>query len=116
MDSRVEAHALAVAGRELVYPPREKIGVIVVDSFPALGTLAALRFIEWAQQNPEGVISLPTGKTPEFFIREVTRYLTGWREKAIQRELSERGIDPSVSCDVSGLRFVQIDEFYPIDP
>ena len=116
MTSPVEERALAVAARELVYPPREKIGVIVVDSFPALGTLAALRFIEWAQQNPEGVISLPTGKTPEFFIREVSRYLAGWKAKDVQRELSERGIDPKTPCDVSGLRFVQIDDFYPIDP
>jgi glucosamine-6-phosphate deaminase len=116
MVSRVEERALAAAGRELIYPPREKVGVIVVDSFPALGTLAALRFIEWVQQNPEGVIALPTGKTPEYFIREVSRFLTGWKQKAIQRELSDGGVDPDTPCDVTGLRFVQIDEFYPIDP
>ncbi len=116
MASRVEEQTLALARRELIYPPREKIGVIVVDSFPALGTLAALRFIEWTQHNPEGVIALPTGKTPEYFIRELTRFLAGWKTKPIQRELAERGIDPAIPCDVSGLRFVQIDEFYPIDP
>jgi glucosamine-6-phosphate deaminase len=116
MASRVEECALALTGRELIYPPREKIGVIVVDSFPALGTLAALRFIEWVQQNPDGVIALPTGKTPEYFIKETTRFLTGWKRKPIQRELAEAGVDPAVACDVSGLRFVQIDEFYPIDP
>ena len=99
MASRVEEHALTLARRELIYPPREKIGVIVVDSFPALGTLAALRFIEWAQHNPEGVIALPTGKTPEFFIRELNRFLAGWKKKPIQRELEERGVDPAVPCD-----------------
>lgn len=116
MTSRVEERALAAAGRDLIYPPREKIGVIVVDSFPALGKLAALRFIEWVQQNPEGVIALPTGKTPEYFIREVSRFLAGWKEKPVQHELEQGGVDPALACDVTGLRFVQIDEFYPIDP
>src|SRR5262249_53423401 len=74
------------------------------------------RFIEWVQHNPEGTIALPTGKTPEYFIREVVRILRGWKLKAVQRELSEWGVDPANACDVAGLHFVQIDEFYPIDP
>ncbi len=114
MSSRVEH--VALAGKPLVYAPHEKLGVVVVDSFPALGTLAALRFLEWVQANPEGVVSLPTGKTPEFFIKEVGRFTSGWKRKAIQTEMAERGIDPSVKCSLRGLHFVQIDEFYPIDP
>jgi glucosamine-6-phosphate deaminase len=114
MKSLVEHKALA--GRPLIYAPHEKLGVVVVDSFPALGTLAALRFIEWAQSNPEGAVALPTGKTPEFFIKEVKRFLDGWKRKAIQGELAELGIDPNRKCSLKGLRFVQIDEFYPIDP
>jgi glucosamine-6-phosphate deaminase len=114
MSSPVEQKALA--GRPLIYAPEEKLGVIVVDSFPALGTLAALRFIEWVQSNPEGVVALPTGKTPEYFIKEVKRLLGGWKRKAIQSELAERGIDPSRKCALKGLHFVQIDEFYPINP
>jgi glucosamine-6-phosphate deaminase len=116
MTSRVERTALDSSGRQLTYAPSEKIGVVVVDSFPALGNLAALRFIEWVQHNPEGVIALPTGKTPEFFIRDVNRLLRGWTEKPIQRELSVWGVDAGRRCDMRGLRFVQIDEFYPIDP
>lgn len=112
--SRVEEQALA--GKPLIHKPTEKLGVVVVDSFPALGTLAALRFIEWAQQNPEGVVALPTGKTPEFFIKEVRRFVSGWKKKAIQSELAGWGIDPSVACSLKKLHFVQIDEFYPIDP
>jgi len=42
---------------------------IMVDNFPQLGLFTALRFIEWIAENPEGVISLPTGKTPEHFIK-----------------------------------------------
>ncbi|MDH4038531.1 MAG: glucosamine-6-phosphate deaminase [Candidatus Krumholzibacteria bacterium] len=116
MTSPVEQKALARSGRELAYPPAEKIGVIVVDSFPALGNLAALRFIEWVQDNPEGVIALPTGRTPEHFIREVNRLLGGWKQKAVRHELAESGVDAAKKCDMRGLRFVQIDEFYPIDP
>ncbi len=114
MTSRVED--IARAGRPLRYAPEEKLGVVVVDSFPALGTLAALRFVEWVQSNPEGVVALPTGKTPEFFIKEVTRFLERWKQKAVQGELSAAGIDPARKCVLKGLRFVQIDEFYPIDP
>ncbi len=116
MNSRVEQRALESTGERLTYAPSEKCGVIVVDSFPDLGTLAALRFIEWVQQNPEGVVALPTGKTPEYFIKEVKRFLKGWEQPAIQRELAERSVDPGAACILKGLRFVQIDEFYPMNP
>ncbi len=46
-----------------------KIPYILVDNFPKLGKFVALRFLEWVKENPEGVISLPTGKTPEYFIK-----------------------------------------------
>jgi len=116
MSSRVELRALTESGRPLICAPREKTGVIVVDSFPSLGTLAALRFLEWVQQNPEGVVALPTGKTPEYFIREVNRFLKGWKQKSVQQELTAWGLDPGTPCDLRGLHFVQIDEFYPINP
>ncbi len=116
MISQVEKRALERSKQKLIYRPIEKIGVIVVNSFTALGTLAALRFLEWVQQNPHGVISLPTGKTPEYFIKEVNRFLSGWTQKEIQQELIEGGVDPTQKCDLRGLHFVQIDEFYPISP
>jgi len=47
VSSAVEQKALERSAQRLIYPPEEKIGVIVVDSFPALGTLAAMRFIEY---------------------------------------------------------------------
>ena len=116
VSSTVEQRALERSGGKLRYAPAEKIGTIVVDSFPALGTLAAMRFIEWAQDNPEGVIALPTGKTPEHFIKEVIRLREGWEAPAVQQELDARGVDLSRGCDLSGLHFVQIDEFYPVNP
>jgi len=104
---------------ELIEPgsgPRdEKIPVVVVPNFPALGRLTALRFLEWVQGHPGGVISLPTGKTPEHFISNVRRFLEGWDRPEIRTELTEGGIDPSVKPEMRSLHFVQIDEFYPID-
>ena len=73
--STVETLELERSGRKLIYPPTEKIQVIEVTNFPELGKLTALRFIEWTQKNPGGVVSLPTGKTPEHFIKWVTRIL-----------------------------------------
>ena len=67
--SRVEQLELERSRRKLVYPPTEKISLIEVANFPALGKLTALRFVVWVQKNPGGVISLPTGKTPEHFIK-----------------------------------------------
>ncbi|NOY09541.1 MAG: glucosamine-6-phosphate deaminase [Spirochaetes bacterium] len=116
MNSAVEIRALEKSGHKLKYSPTEKTGVITVDNFPELGTLTALRFLEWVQKNPGGVVSLPTGKTPEYFIKEVRRLKEGWESSSVKKELENRGIDPSVKPDFKSLCFVQIDEFYPISP
>jgi len=115
MQSIVEQKILDTQQQELQLPG-EKIPVVVVDNFPMLGRLTALRFIEWVQNNPEGVVSLPTGKTPEYFIKEVIRYKNSWNSKETREELEGYGIELSQKPDFSGLRFVQIDEFYPINP
>jgi glucosamine-6-phosphate deaminase len=111
-----EQTALNRSPFDAIYPPAEKIPAIVVENFPALGTLAAMRFIEWVQANPGGVISLPTGKSPEHFIGWVNRLLAGWHTKEVHKILENAGIDPAVHPDMKSLHFVQIDEFYPIDP
>ncbi|HDL78207.1 MAG TPA: glucosamine-6-phosphate deaminase, partial [Bacteroidetes bacterium] len=102
------------SGRQLTYAPAEKIPVIEVSNFPMLGKLTALRFLEWVQNNPGGVISLPTGKTPEHFIKWVIHYLKNWNLPEVQKDLAENGVDPAVFPDMKRLVFVQIDEFYPI--
>jgi glucosamine-6-phosphate deaminase len=112
--SSVEEIALKASGRPYFYPPAEKIKIIEVANFPALGKLIALRFIEWVLKNPSGVISLPTGKTPEHFIKWVQRILNRWTTSEIQQLLEANGIEPSRSPDMRSLRFVQIDEFYPM--
>jgi glucosamine-6-phosphate deaminase len=115
ISSSVEAYELAKTGRRLIYPPTEKIKIIEVESFPLLGKLTAFRFIEWVLKNPGGVISLPTGKTPEHFIRWVMRILERWEAPEIRKYFDQYGIDASRRPDMGSLTFVQIDEFYPMD-
>ncbi len=112
----VERCALEKSPLGDLYAPKEKMRTLVVDNFPSLGKLAAMRFIEWVQNNPGGVVSLPTGKTPEHFIRWVMHVMEGWGTDSVVRELEENGIDPSIRPDMASLHFVQIDEFYPISP
>lgn len=114
--SRVEQIALRVSPTGIYYPPDEKIRTIVVEHFPALGKLAAMRFLEWAQDHPGGVISLPTGKSPEHFIKWVQQLLANWETRDAAAELEAAGVDPSRRPDMRSLHFVQIDEFYPINP
>lgn len=93
-----------------------KIPYVVVRNFPDLGLLTSLRFIEWASENPEGVISLPTGKTPEYFIKWTQQLLSGWDRTENRRLMDENGLAINKKPDLGGLHFVQIDEFYPINP
>ncbi len=114
--SAVEQIALKSSSFQALYSPTEKIPVIVVDNFPALGKLAALRFLEWTQANPGGVIALPTGKTPEHFIKWVNHFLQNFSAPEVRAELERHGVDPANKPDMESLHFVQIDEFYPINP
>jgi len=91
-----------------------RIPYITVNNFPQLGLLSSLRFLEWVKENPEGVISLPTGKTPEHFIKWTRHLLENWNTKAIDPIRQKYGLDFSKKPDLRGLQFVQIDEFYPI--
>ena len=112
----VEQYGLSSSPFDIMYPPTEKLNTLVVENFPALGKLTALRFIEWVQNNPGGVISLPTGKTPEHFIKWIDLLLNTWNKPQTRSLLEEAGIDPGIFPDMKSLHFVQIDEFYPINP
>jgi len=114
--SKVEEIALQKEKKKALYAPTEKLKVIEVSDFPSLGKLAALRFVEWMIKNPEGVISLPTGKTPEHFIKWTKRFLSDWNKPAVKKELEEWGISTSKKPDIGSFTFVQIDEFYPLNP
>lgn len=96
----------------------EKISTLIpylqVDNFPKLGLLTACRFLEWAAENPEGVISLPTGKTPEFFIKWTQFLLENWDNKRGKDVRGKYGLENTKKPVLKDLTFVQIDEFYPI--
>ncbi len=113
--SQVEKIFLEKSKQQLQYEPAEKIPTLVVDNFPELGKLTALRFLEWAQQNPGKVVALPTGKTPEHFIKWVRHLLTVWDTAQVQKLLAAYGVDGMKKPDMGSFYFVQIDEFYPIN-
>jgi len=96
--------------------PKTKIPYIQVNNIPDLGLLTSLRFLEWVIENPEGVISLPTGKTPEYFIKWTQYILSNWGKREVERICSENGLNTSSKPKMNNLKFVQIDEFFPINP
>lgn len=93
-----------------------RIPYIIVENFPGLGLLTALRFLEWVSDNPDGVISLPTGKTPEYFIKWINHLLRHWDDEEGRTIREKYGLGPVKKPGFDGLHFVQIDEFYPINP
>lgn len=109
--SQVEQIFLQQAGLDQM---STKMPYITVENFPKLGMLASLRFLEWIDQNPTGVISLPTGKTSEYFIKYTHFFLENWDNKRGQDILSAYGLSGVKKPDLRGLQFVQMDEFYPI--
>ncbi|MDO9614582.1 MAG: glucosamine-6-phosphate isomerase, partial [Bacteroidota bacterium] len=76
--SQVEKIFLQQAGIDQM---TTKMPYITVENFPKLGMLASLRFLEWINENPNGVISLPTGKTSEYFLKYTHFFLENWDNK-----------------------------------
>ncbi len=111
--SSVEQHFFDLSDRR---QPSTKVPYIVVENFPKLGFLTALRFLEWVSENPEGVISLPTGKTPEYFIKWIDHLKSNWNEKSLEQLRRSNGLMIDTFPAMNGLQFVQIDEFFPINP
>lgn len=109
--SEVEKSFLKESGVEKI---STLIPYLMVDNFPKLGLLTACRFLEWAAANPQGVISLPTGKTPEFFIKWTQYLLENWDTKKGKEVREKYGLGSTKKPVLNDLTFVQIDEFYPI--
>ncbi len=114
VSSLVEQTAVSASGMQAIYPPVEKTKTIIVENFPLLGKLTALRFIEWCQNNEGSTIALPTGKTPEHFIHWVNHILQNWGSTATKKLLESYQVDPAKRPKMESFHFVQIDEFYPI--
>lgn len=88
---------------------------IAVDGFPKLGLLSSLSFLEWASENPNGVVSLPTGKTAQYFLQFTHLLLDNWdnkKGKDIREKYGLSGVKKPVLKD---LQLVQQGEFYPIN-
>jgi len=108
--SPVEVDYLLRSNRSASYQ-NEKIAVIETSNVADLGRLTALSFLEWVRDNPEGVVALPTGKTPELFIKYLRYYKAN--ETADSKE-ALRMLELEKFPDTTNLRFVQLDEFFPI--
>jgi glucosamine-6-phosphate deaminase len=114
--SRVEEYFSTIHKDYLLSSSFRKILVVVVENYIELGQLSALRFLEWVSLNPGGVIALPTGKTPEFFIKWVQYYLENWKKEINSGLLGRIGLDKILKPDMGSLYFYQLDEFFPIQP
>ena len=91
-----------------------RIPYIAVDSFPKLGMLSAMSFLEWVSANHQGVVSLPTGKTARYFLQFTRLLLENWDNKKV-RDLRDRyGLVNVKKPSLEGLRLVQMGDFYPI--
>ena len=92
-----------------------KIPYITVESFPQLGLLSALSFIEWASENPNGVVSLPNGKTAQYFIKFTHFILDNWDNKQGKALLEKYNLKDINKPDFRNLQFVQMGAFYPMN-
>lgn len=109
--TKVEQAFYEESGHQKITTPAS---YVIVDNFPKLGLLSALSFLEWTLENPEGVISLPTSKTAQHFLKNTMVLLENWNNARGAEVLSKYGLQGARKPDLRGLRFVQAGEFYPI--
>jgi glucosamine-6-phosphate deaminase len=114
--SRVEEYFRKAGGDWKITPEHERVQVVTVGNYVLLGQLTALRFLEYVSENPEAVVALPTGKTPEYFIKWMRHYQSNWEAEAKDGMLAKVGLGGRDKPRMDGLRFVQLDEFFPIRP
>lgn len=113
--SDVEKAFIALSGRKESYPV-ERAPLVEVKNVYELGKIVALSFLEWAHANPTGVVALPTGKTPEYFIKTLERYKNTWSSDATRSEIKAYGYTHADFPVTDKLRFVMLDEFFPMLP
>ena len=90
------------------------IPYLLVDNFPKLGLISAISFLEWAINNPEGVVTLPIGKTAIHFLDNTRFLLENWDNSRGKDILGKYGLSGQKKPDLRGLQLVQAGEFYPI--
>lgn len=96
--------------------PTERVPTIEVTNIYELGKIVSQRFIEWVKLNPTGVVALPTGRTPEFFIKTIEKYKSQWNSEEVQNEIKEYGaLEVGMPFpETKNLHFVMLDEFFPM--
>lgn len=94
----------------------ERAPVVEVLNVYELGKIVALTFLEWVQAHPKGVIALPTGKTPEYFIKTLEKYKNNWENPQIREEVRSYGFHFDAFPPTQDLTFVMLDEFFPMLP
>ena len=108
----VEKKYLLKSKKKLSYK-NEYFKIIETENIYELGKLTAYHFLKWVENNPNGVIALPTGKTPEFFIKHLRYIKANKNNKKVLNELNKFGIKKVPNF--SNLKLVQLDEFFQID-
>ncbi len=111
--TKVEQKFHAKSTRQQTYGS-EYFAVVEVRNHYDLGKLTALRFIEWVQHNPNGVVAFTSGNTQEFFIKFLDFYKNNWHKPAVQEELRSFGIYLKKFPKTSDLKLVQVEEIYPL--
>ena len=89
---------------------------VVVDNFPALGLLTSLGSLNGWQKTLTESSACPPGKTPEYFIKWTKYLLNNWDKPEARKIREDNGLFLKEKPSLRGLHFVQIDEFYPINP
>lgn len=111
--TEVEERFIAKSSRQKVYPSEYIVTIEARNSYE-LGKLIALRFIEWLQNNPNGVVAFTSGSNPEFFIKFLDYYKHNWNNDDVQKELHSFGIFAKNFPKSNNLKLVQMEEMYPI--
>ena len=86
--------------------------MVQVENVYDLGKIVSQRFMEWVHEHPNGVVALPTGRTPEFFIKTLEKYKLHWNSDEVRDDL--KNFHLSSFPDTSQLKFVMLDEFFPM--
>ena len=73
-----------------------KIPYLIVDNFPDLGLLTALRFLEWCLENLKGVVSLPAGK-PQSILLSHHYILNNWGSDDVNNICENYGLNPKLN-------------------
>lgn len=104
--SNVESSFIRRSGLRPCYSPIERIPSIEVENVYELGKLVALRFIEWVHYHPTGIVALPTGRTPEYFIKTLEKLRSTWNNPVTRKEMRDIGLDLNEFPSMSELKFV----------